>query len=128
VPEAVLNKPGPLSEDEWELMKTHAELGYKICLPLMESIGPALDVIRHHHEKLDGSSYPDGLRGSGISRMARIMAVVDCYDAMITDRPYRAGMPKAKALSILREDVTRGRLDGQVVDALESLVTHQHRS
>jgi len=123
VPEEILNKPGPLSEKEWELMKSHAEMGYNICLPLMESIGPALDVIRHHHEKLDGSSYPDGLQGSSISKMARIMAVVDCYDAMITDRPYRAGMGKSKALVILREDVTRGRLDGLVVDALESIGT-----
>ena len=107
-------------------MKSHAELGYKICLPLMESIGPALDVIRHHHEKLDGSSYPDGLQGTSISLMARIMAVVDCYDAMITDRPYRAGMEKAKALTLLREDVTRGRLDGRVLDTLTGLVTgHQ---
>ena len=122
VPEVVLNKPGPLDEEEWKLMKSHAELGYKICLPLMESIGPALDVIRHHHEKLDGSSYPDGLQGSGISRMARIMAVVDCYDAMVTDRPYRAGMGKDKALAILREEVARGRLDGEVLDTLEKLV------
>jgi putative two-component system response regulator len=109
-------------------MKSHAEMGYTICLPLMESIGAALDVIRHHHEKLDGSSYPDGLRGSGISQIARIMAVVDCYDAMTTDRPYRAGMGKSKALAILQEDVTRGRLDGLVVDALESLVTDRHGS
>jgi putative two-component system response regulator len=127
VPEEILNKPGPLSDDEWKLMKSHAEMGYNICLPLMESIGPALDVIRHHHEKLDGSSYPDGLKGDEISRMARIMAVVDCYDAMITDRPYRAGMPKGKALAVLRDEVTRGKLDGMVVDALESLVTDRRR-
>ncbi|HET6486172.1 MAG TPA: HD domain-containing phosphohydrolase [Spirochaetia bacterium] len=123
VPEEVLNKPGPLSESEWVLMKSHAELGYKICLPLLESIGPALDVIRHHHEKLDGSSYPDGLKGSGVSRMARIMAVVDCYDAMVTDRPYRNGMPKEKALGILAQEVAQGRLDGEVLGVLESLVT-----
>jgi putative two-component system response regulator len=123
VPEAVLNKPGPLTEEEWALMKSHAELGYKICLPLMESIGPALDVIRHHHEKLDGSSYPDGLKGSGVSLMARIMAVVDCYDAMVTDRPYRAGMSREKAMGILREDCDKGRLDPKVVEVLEGLVT-----
>jgi putative two-component system response regulator len=122
VPEEILNKPGPLSDEEWKLMKSHAEIGYNICMPLMESIGPALDVIRHHHEKLDGSSYPDGLQGNDISRMARIMAAVDCYDAMITDRPYRAGMDRGKALGILKEEVTRGRLDGLVVKALESLV------
>ena len=122
VPEEILNKPGPLSDDEWKLMKGHAEMGYNICLPLLESIGPALDIIRHHHEKLDGSSYPDGLRGNDVSRMARIMAVVDCYDAMVTDRPYRAGMPNRKALEVLREEVTRGKLDGLVVSALEGLV------
>ncbi len=122
VPEEILNKPGPLTEKEWELMKRHPEVGYRICLPLLESIGPALDVIRHHHEKLDGSSYPDGLQGNSISRMARIMAVVDSYDAMITDRPYRLGMGKGKALGILQEEVAAGRLDGLVVHALESLV------
>ena len=122
VPEAVLNKAGPLSDDEWALMKRHAELGYKICLPLMESIGPALDIIRHHHEKLDGSSYPDGLAGENVSVMARIMAVVDCYDAMITDRPYRAGMDAAKALSLLHDEVARGRLDARALGALEQLV------
>jgi putative two-component system response regulator len=109
-------------------MKRHAEIGYNICLPLLESIGPALDVIRHHHEKLDGSSYPDGLQGSGVSRIARIMGVVDCYDAMITDRPYRGGMTKARAFAILHEDVDRGRLDGLVVDALEGLVMDSQRS
>jgi putative two-component system response regulator len=128
VPEEILNKPGPLTEEEWTLMKRHAEIGYNICLPLLESIGPALDVIRHHHEKLDGSSYPDGLQGSGVSRIARIMGVVDCYDAMITDRPYRGGMTKARAFAILHEDVDRGRLDGLVVDALEGLVMDSQRS
>jgi putative two-component system response regulator len=123
VPEYVLNKPGPLSQEEWEIMRSHPELGHKICLPLIESIGSALDVIRHHHEKLDGSSYPDGLKESSISLVARIMTVVDCYDAMITDRPYRAGMAKEKALTILREEARRGLLDGQVVGALERLVT-----
>jgi putative two-component system response regulator len=127
VPEEILNKPGPLNDEEWKLMKSHAEMGYNICLPLMESIGPALDVIRHHHEKLDGSSYPDGLKGKEISRMARIMSVVDCYDAMISDRPYRAGMDKSKALSVLQEEVTCGRLDGLVVSALEALVTDRRR-
>jgi len=121
VPEEILNKRGPLSEDEWVLMKRHAEIGYNICLPLMDSIGPALDVIRHHHEKLDGSSYPDGLRGDGVSLVARIMGVVDCYDAMITDRPYRAGMSRAKVFKILHEDADCGRLDGLVVEALEGL-------
>jgi putative two-component system response regulator len=122
VAEAVLNKPGQLNEEEWKVMKGHAEMGYKICLPLLESIGPALDIIRHHHERLDGSAYPDGLRGESITIMARIMGVVDCYDAMVTNRPYRTAIAKETALAILRDESQKGKLDGTVVDALAELV------
>jgi putative two-component system response regulator len=122
VPEEVLNKKGALDEEEWKVMKNHVELGYRICLPLMESIGSALDMIRHHHEKLDGSSYPDGLRGDAVSLEARIMGVVDCYDALVTDRPYRPALPREKALAILEEEVARGKLDGRVVETLRGLV------
>lgn len=91
IPDAILNKPGPLDEHEWELMKTHSDVGYRICLPIMHTFGKALDGIRHHHEKLDGGGYPDGLKGEQISLVARIMAVVDIYDALVSDRPYRKG-------------------------------------
>jgi putative two-component system response regulator len=121
VPEAILNKQGPLEEKEWELMRTHTELGYKICLPLVETIGPALDVIRHHHEKLDGSSYPDHLKGDAISILARIMSVVDVYDALVSDRPYRKAMSREKAFAILHEEVQAGKIDGNVVAALEQI-------
>ena len=84
----------------------------------MKNLGPALEVIRHHHEKLDGSGYPDGLKGDEISMAARIMGVVDIYDALITDRPYRKGMSKEKALAILREEAEGGKLDKEVVEVL----------
>ncbi len=128
VPEAVLNKGGPLDEKEWKLMRAHTELGYTICLPLVESIGPALDVIRHHHEKLDGSSYPDGLRGEQISTIARVMGVVDVYDALVSDRPYRKAMPREKALEILRAEVKTGKIDGTAVAALERIVARDERT
>ena len=118
VPRQILNKQGPLSPDEWEIMKQHPTIGHKICLPMKRSLGPALDMIQHHHEKLDGSGYPDGLREDEIPTVARIMAVVDIYDALITDRPYRKGMSREKALSILQEEADEGKLDKSVVEQL----------
>jgi putative two-component system response regulator len=99
-------------------MKQHPTIGHKICLPLKRTLGHALDMIQHHHEKLDGSGYPDGLTDKDIPTVARIMAVVDIYDALVTDRPYRKGMPKEKALSILKEEADEGKLDKRVVEQL----------
>ena len=122
IAEEILNKPGKLDEREWEVMRSHPEIGYRICLPLKSTLGLALDVVRHHHEKLDGSSYPDGLKGEEISTASRIMCVVDIYDALVTRRPYRTEMPKAKALEILNEEAAAGKLDPAVVAELQDLV------
>jgi putative two-component system response regulator len=122
VPSEILNKPGPLDPEEWEIMKTHPDLGCKICLPLKKNLGSALDVIRYHHEKLDGSGYPDGLKGEEIPNVARVMAIVDIYDALITDRPYRKGMTKDKALRILREEAQEGKLDKEILEKLEEMI------
>ncbi|MDY6971151.1 MAG: diguanylate cyclase [Thermodesulfobacteriota bacterium] len=122
VSEDILNKPGPLDPEEWDVMKEHPDAGYRICLPLAKNIGEALEVIRHHHEKLDGSGYPDGLKGDEISVPARVMAVVDIYDALVTDRPYRKGMPKGKALGILRQEAKEGKLDSEIVEHLTEMV------
>jgi len=123
VPVNILNKPGPLNADEFEIMKAHADIGYKICLPLKKNLGLALDIIRHHHEKLDGSGYPDGLKGEEIPMVARIMAVVDIYDALITDRPYRKGMSRKKAFRILIEETGEGKLDKKVVELLTETIS-----
>ena len=90
--------------------------------PLTKSLGLALKVIRHHHEKLDGSGYPDGLKGEEIPKIAQVMAVVDIYDALVTDRSYRKGMDNGRALSILREEVTNGKLDKGIIDTLEEMI------
>ena len=87
VSDSVLNKPGPLSPEERETIKTHPVIGWRMAEPLAPTLKGALEVIRHHHEKLDGSGYPDGLKDSEISAVARIMAVADIYDALVTDRP-----------------------------------------
>ena len=119
----ILNKREPLTAQEQKLMKAHADVGYKICLPLEKNLGPALEVIRSHHEKLDGSGYPDGVKGEQIPTVARVMAVVDIYDALVTDRPYRKGMAKEKALHILRQEAKEGKLDQKVIEALIELVS-----
>lgn len=97
VPEFVLNKPGKLTEEEWKIMKNHSNLGYKITVstPELETVS---SLVRAHHERWDGTGYPDGLKGEDIPLLARIISIVDTYDAMISDRVYRKGLPKEKAI------------------------------
>jgi putative two-component system response regulator len=123
VPDEIINKQGPLDPEEWNIMKSHPDLGFKICMPLRRNLKTALDVIRNHHEKLDGSGYPDGLKGEQISTVVRIMAVVDIFDALTTGRSYRKAMPRGKALEILRNEAEEGKLDQEIVRNLEILVS-----
>jgi putative two-component system response regulator len=123
VPQEILNKEGPLNAEEWETMKKHPEFGYNICLPLKRNLKQALDIVRQHHEKIDDSGYPDGLKGSEIALPARIMAVADIYDALTTNRPYRKSMGRDRALSILKEEAGQGKLDEKVVACLNDMIT-----
>jgi len=122
IPNKILNKPGALDPEEWEIIKTHPDAGTKICMPLKNMLGPALDIIRHHHEKLDGSGYPDGLKDGEISVVARIMAVADIYDALTTVRPYRLAMTKDKAISILINEANSGALDNNIVTCFVDII------
>lgn len=97
VPDRILQKPGRLTPEEYEEMKKHTIIGYEMCKPLRSLQGGALLVIRHHHERWDGKGYPDGLKGEEIPLLARIVSVVDAYDAMTTDRVYRKALPEEKA-------------------------------
>jgi len=115
VPDHILNKPGPLTDEEFAVMKRHPVTGYEICAPL-RSLAGALPLIRHHHEKLDGSGYPDGLRGDEISVSARIMAVTDIYDALTSNRAYRDAMTHDQAAGILRSEAAAGKLDTDLVE------------
>ena len=122
IPDSVLNKPASLSPEEAEAVRNHPVIGWRMAEPLAPILKGALDVIRHHHEKLDGSGYPDGLKGDDISAVARIMAVADIYDALVTDRPYRRGMVKEKALAIIQREADEGLLDMAVVSHLAAIV------
>ncbi|MBW2559977.1 MAG: diguanylate cyclase [Deltaproteobacteria bacterium] len=122
VPGEILNRPGRLTPDEFEIVKTHPEASCNICQPLQKTLGPALDVIRHHHEKLDGSGYPDGLQGDDISIIARIAGIVDIFDALIANRAYRRAMSREDAFEILRKEADEGKLDKVIVGHLIDMV------
>jgi putative two-component system response regulator len=113
VPEGVLRKAGPLTDDEWALMRRHPLTGAQILAPL-EFFGDGTLIVRHHHERCDGSGYPDGLRGPAIPIGARIVAVVDVYDALTSDRSYRRALSHAVVVDRLRGDAGR-TLDGELV-------------
>jgi putative nucleotidyltransferase with HDIG domain len=115
IPEAILNKPGPLAPEEFSVMKKHAAMGADIISSIKFPY-PVEPIVRHHHENWDGTGYPDGLVGTEIPVGARILAVVDCYDALTSDRPYRRRMSDREALEIVTS--RRGTMyDPLIVDA-----------
>ncbi len=118
VPDAVLLKRGPLTEEEWILMRTHAAAGERICSPL-RSFQDVLPIIRHHHERQDGTGYPDGLKGADIPVSARVLQVVDVFDALTMARPYKKAIPPLEALAIMDSEVRRGWWDPAVFQAFD---------
>jgi putative two-component system response regulator len=121
VPDAILLKPGRLTPDEWTIIRQHSVVGERICAPL-KSFRFVLPIIRHHHEKLDGSGYPDGLRGEAIPVTARVLQIVDVYDALTTERPYKRAFSIADALRTMKEEVSKGWWDQHIFDQFERLV------
>ena len=122
IPDSVLNKATPLSPEEMEAIRNHPVIGYRMAEPLAPTLKGALEVIRHHHEKLDGSGYPDGLKGVDISVVARVMAVADIYDALVTDRPYHRAMAREEAIATIRREADSGLIDATAVSHLAALV------
>lgn len=114
VPDAILFKPGPLTEEEWEVMRSHPERGEEICRT-MKSLWPVLPIIRNHHERWDGTGYPDRLAGDKIPLLARILQVADIYDALVTARPYKTALTSEKAFGVLEDEVRRGWRDPELV-------------
>lgn len=117
----ILNKPGALTEEEFALIRLHPAMGQQICSPLkaLQEVG---DIIRHHHEKLDGSGYPDGLKGDQVSQNARIVAIADIFDALTTERSYRPALTVEKALDIMKEEAAQGKLDSYLLAEFEAML------
>jgi len=121
IPDAIILKPTSLSPDEWKLMREHPVVGERICAPL-RSFRSVLPIIRHHHERLDGSGYPDALKGEAIPITARILQVVDVYDALTTARPYKPAFSITDALQTMKQEVAKGWWDPHIFDQFERLV------
>ena len=122
VPDAILLKPGRLTSEEWTIIREHPAVGERICAPL-KSFRFVLPIIRHHHEKFDGSGYPDGLRGEAIPVTARVLQIVDVYDALTTDRPYKKAFSIMDALQTMKAEVAKGWWDPKIFDLFERLVS-----
>ncbi|HEY7400776.1 MAG TPA: HD-GYP domain-containing protein [Actinomycetota bacterium] len=120
IPEKVLCKPGPLTLDEWGVMRAHPMIGAQILEPF-RFLAEAVSIVRHHHERFDGSGYPYGLAGTDIPLAARIFSVADCFDAMTSDRPYRAAMPVSAALEEIRANAGT-QFDPEVTGAFFDLI------
>jgi putative two-component system response regulator len=121
VPDAILLKPGPLTASERAIIDQHPIVGESICAPL-ESLRNTLPIIRHHHERMDGSGYPDGLCGDEIPLFARILQIADIYDALTSNRPYRKALSPEEALAELSKEAHSGWIDGLLVDQFKQLI------
>jgi putative two-component system response regulator len=125
VPDAILLKPGPLSAEESESMRKHPVVGERICAPL-RTFHKVLPIIRHHHERHDGSGYPDGLRGDEIPLTAAILQLADVFDALTTDRPYRKASTPEEALKIMDEEASLGWWDRNLFDDFRAMIGNGH--
>jgi putative two-component system response regulator len=121
IPDSILLKPGPLTVEEFEIMKQHVFTGEEIARPL-RSAHDLLPIIRHHHERIDGAGYPDGLAGDNIPLVARIVAICDAFDAMISDRPYRKGLTHANAIATLNAGAGT-QWDAELVAIFQTMVS-----
>jgi putative two-component system response regulator len=121
LPDAVLLKSAPLDQHEWEIMKTHPVRGEAICVRA-RSLQPVLPLIRHHHERWDGSGYPDGLKGEEIPLLARILQMADIYDALTAERPYKRAYLPEEALAVIREETRKGWRDPNLLPILEDAI------
>lgn len=124
VPDALLLKPGRYTPEEHSLMQQHTLIGYALCGE-MRSLEDVRLIVRHHHERPNGTGYPDKLEGEAIPMLARILSVVDVYDALTSERPYRAPLPASEALAGLRQEAARGWLFPAIVEEFAALTASE---
>ncbi|WNN91239.1 response regulator [Gloeocapsopsis dulcis] len=121
IPDAVLLKPGKLTPEEWEIMRQHVLIGEKICLPLRTMHG-VIPIIRYHHERWDGSGYPDALVGDAIPYLVQVFQMIDIYDALTSERPYKRALSSAEALQVMEEETTKGWRNPELVQQFTEFI------
>jgi putative two-component system response regulator len=121
IPDHILNKPGRLTDEEMAVMRRHSMIGYDILRPL-RTFQNVLPIVRWHHERPNGTGYPDGLKGQDIPLPARITSVADVFDALTTDRPYRPGLPLPQCREILSSSADKGDLDPLLVQIFQEVL------
>ena len=124
IPDAILLKPGRLTRAEYAVMQQHAAIGDRLCGEL-RSLRQVRPIVRHHHERLDGTGYPDGLRGDAIPLLAQIIGIVDVFDALTTARPYKVAQPVADACEEPSREAGRGWHRRDLVDAFIGLASRE---
>ncbi len=124
IPDEILKKGTTLSSEEWRIMRQHPGIGENICRPL-KTLRHVLPIIRHHHEHWDGSGYPDGLKGEEIPLLARVLQVVDVYDALVTPRPYKIALDHDAAEQVMLKESRAGKWDQRLVDEFFSMLRSQ---
>lgn len=125
IPDAILFKGSYLTDDEWKIMRQHTVRGEEICRP-MKSLSTVLPIIRSHHERWDGSGYPDGMRGEEIPLVARILQVADIYDALTTARSYKPAFSHEDAIQIMLEEASRGWRDPELVPLFAEVIVREN--
>jgi putative two-component system response regulator len=121
IPDSILLKKGPLTPEEMAIMKEHTIIGDRICRGL-KSFALVIPIIRHHHEKFNGTGYPDGLKGQAIPITARILQIVDIYDALTTERPYMPAWSPEKSLGMMAEEVQKGWWDPDIYAVFRDVI------
>lgn len=121
IPDNILLKQGPLTDTEWRVMRQHTVLGAQLCSGL-RSMKLTIPIIRHHHERWDGTGYPDALRGEAIPLLARVFQIVDIYDALINVRPYKKAFSRGKTIATLQREMHQDRYDPALIDVFLSIL------
>ena len=124
IPDSILFKQGALDADEWKLMKQHSEIGARLCAPL-RTMRKTRDIIHSHHERWNGSGYPSGLKGKGIPFLARVFQIVDIYDALASERPYKPVWPPQKIIAVMEEETGKGLWDPELMARFLDIVRNR---